>query len=244
MQRSKVVKSPYAITILFMLDLEKGEILLVNKPYEWSSFDVVKKIRYTIQKKYGQKVKVGHAGTLDPLATGLLLICVGKATKRIDVFTNLDKEYTGTMFIGATTPSYDLETDIDKTFSTEHITPELLKETAMKFLGETQQVPPVFSAIKIGGKPVYKKARKGHHIEMQPRTVRIDLFEITAIEMPLMHFRVRCSKGTYIRSLVHDFGKALNSGAYMHGLCRTMIGEYPLNKAMELNDLIHQITES
>jgi len=224
-----------------MLNLEKGEILLVNKPYEWSSFDVVKKIRYSIQKKYGKKVKVGHAGTLDPLATGLLLICVGKATKGIDVFTNLDKEYTGTMFIGSTTPSYDLETNVDKIFSTDHITPELLKETAKKFLGETQQVPPIFSAIKIGGKPVYKKARKGHHVEIQPRRIRIDLFEITGIEMPIVHFRVRCSKGTYIRSLVNDFGKALNSGAYMHGLCRTMIGGYSLKQAFEIDVLIHQI---
>jgi len=227
-----------------MLNLEKGEILLVNKPYEWSSFDVVKKIRYTIQKKYRMKLKVGHAGTLDPLATGLLLICVGKATKQIDTFTNLDKEYTGTMFIGASTPSFDLETDVDKRFPVEHVAPKLLNETAKKFLGETQQVPPVFSAIKIGGKPVYKKARKGHAIEMQPRPVRIDLFEITAIEMPLVQFRVRCSKGTYIRSLVHDFGKALDSGAYLHALCRTMIGEYALSKAVELNHLIQQINET
>jgi len=231
------------MSILSDTEIPGGEILLVNKPYEWTSFDVVKKIRNTLQKKLNKKIKVGHAGTLDPLATGLLLICVGKATKNIELFTNLDKEYTGTMFIGATTPSYDLETNVTQTFPIENITPELIKEAAKKFLGETQQTPPVFSAVKIGGKPVYKKARKGHPVEMHPRTIRIDLFEITGIRLPLVKFRVRCSKGTYIRSLAHDFGKALGSGAYLYELCRTRIGNFSLNDAMELDEVIQQISD-
>ncbi len=226
------------------IDIEKGAMLLVNKPYEWTSFGVVKKIRYALEKKFNQKLKVGHAGTLDPLATGLLLIAVGKATKDIASFTNLDKEYTGTMFIGATTPSYDLETNVDQTFPVNHIRDELLHETTKSFLGETKQTPPIFSAVKIGGKPVYKKARKGHPVEIEPRNIRIDLFEITEIQMPLVKFRVKCGKGTYIRSLAHDFGKALGSGAYLHDLCRTGIGNFSLEKAMELNELIQQINES
>lgn len=226
-----------------MFDFEKGELLLVNKPYEWTSFDVVKKIRYTIEKKLGKKIKVGHAGTLDPLATGLLLICTGKATKEITGFLELDKAYTGTFFIGATTPSYDRETEDDATFPTEHITHELIHATAKRFLGQTLQVPPSYSAIKVGGKPVYRKAHKGNLVELQPRPVSITDFEITAAEMPLAHFRVRCSKGTYIRSLAHDFGKALESGAYLNSLCRTHIGKYALAEAKELQDLLQQINE-
>ncbi|HXH18913.1 MAG TPA: tRNA pseudouridine(55) synthase TruB [Chitinophagales bacterium] len=228
---------------LMPIDIEKGAVLLVNKPYEWTSFDVVKKIRNALQRKFNRKIKVGHAGTLDPLATGLLLICVGKATKAIESFTNLDKEYTGTMHLGATTPSFDLETPVDKNFPVEHITPELVRETTKKFLGESKQSPPVFSAVKVDGKPVYKKARKGHHVEIKPRNISIDLFEITDIQLPLVKFRVRCSKGTYIRSLVHDFGKALGSGAYLHDLCRIKIGEFSIEKAIELNELIQQISE-
>jgi len=228
-----------------MLDFEKGEMLLVNKPYEWTSFDVVKKIRYTIERKLGKKIKVGHAGTLDPLATGLLIICTGKATKEITGFLELDKDYTGTFYIGATTPSYDRERENDQTFPVEHITPELLHETAKKFLGETKQMPPVFSAVKVGGKPVYKKAHqgKGDDIEIEARTVTIHEFEITKIEMPIVSFRVRCSKGTYIRSLAHDFGKALESGAYLNSLCRTRIGSFSLENAKELPELLKEINE-
>ncbi len=220
---------------------QAGKILLVNKPYEWSSFDVVKKIKYALKKKFHEKIKIGHAGTLDPLATGLLLICTGKATKQLTAFQNLEKEYTGTMFIGASTPSYDLETAVDAQFPTEQITPELIRQTALQFLGETEQTPPVFSAVKVDGKRAYKKARKGHEVEIPSRKVRLDIFEITGIEMPFVHFHVRCSKGTYIRSLVHDFGKALGSGAYLHALCRTKIGDYAIENAAELNDLLTEL---
>lgn len=224
-----------------MHDFEKGELLLVNKPYEWTSFDVVKKIRYAITKKLGKKIKVGHAGTLDPLATGLLIICTGKATKNITGFLESDKEYTGSFFLGATTPSFDRETENNATYPTAHITADLIHATAKKFLGETQQVPPAYSAVKVGGKPVYEKAHKGKCVELQPRTVRIEAFEITNIELPLVNFRVRCSKGTYIRSLADDFGKALQSGAYLNSLCRTHIGKYALADANELQELLQQI---
>lgn len=224
-----------------MFDFEKGELLLVNKPYEWTSFDVVKKIRYTIEQKLGKKIKVGHAGTLDPLATGLLIICTGKATKDITGFLELDKAYTGSFFIGATTPSYDRETDDDAAFPTAHITPELIQLTVKKFLGESMQTPPAYSAIKVGGKPVYKKAHKGHFVALQPRTVTITDFEINEMQMPIVKFRVRCSKGTYIRSLAHDFGKALQSGAYLNSLCRTHIGSFSLEQAMELPELLKKI---
>lgn len=228
-----------------MPDFENGAMLLVNKPYEWTSFDVVKKLRYTIEKKLDKSVKVGHAGTLDPLATGLLIICTGKATKEITGMLELDKEYTGSFFIGATTPSYDRERENDQTYPTEHITAELLHATVKQFLGETKQVPPVFSALKVGGKPVYKKAHKGKAdtVELEPRTVHISEFELTKIEMPIVHFRVSCSKGTYIRSLAHDFGKALNSGAYLNSLCRTRIGKYSLENAKELQQWLQEINE-
>ncbi len=216
----------------------EGKILLINKPYEWTSFDVVHKIRRTLQKKFGLKLKVGHGGTLDPLATGLLIVCTGKATKQLTAITAFDKEYTGTFYIGATTPSYDRETEIDKTFPAQNITEAMLHETTKSFIGNVKQTPPAFSAVKIGGKPSYKKARKGHAVELQSRDVRIDTFELTEIELPLVKFRVRCSKGVYIRSLAHDFGAALQSGAHLYDLCRTRIGDYRLEDAMELNDFI------
>ena len=226
-----------------MLDIEKGGILLVNKPYEWTSFDVVKKIRNALQKKYNRKIKVGHSGTLDPLATGLLLVCVGKATKQIASFTNLNKEYTGTMFIGATTPSYDSETSIEESFPINHIDTLFIHDTARIFVGESKQTPPVHSAVKVGGRPAYKKARKGQHVTIEPRSITIELFEITDVQIPLVKFRVRCSKGTYIRSLAFDFGRALGSGAYLHELCRTHIGEFSLENALELDKLLEQINE-
>lgn len=224
-----------------MFDFEKGELLLVNKPYEWTSFDVVKKIRYTIECKLGKKIKVGHAGTLDPLATGLLIICTGKATKEITGFLELDKEYTGTFYVGATTPSYDRETEENEQFPVSHIAAELLHEAAKQFIGTIKQTPPVFSAVKVGGKPVYKKARKGHEVELEPRTVSITGFELIKTEMPLVQFRVCCSKGTYIRSLANDFGKALGSGAYLHSLCRTRIGNFRLENATEISGLLQSV---
>ena len=224
-------------------DFAEGEILLVHKPYEWTSFDVVNKIKIAIEKNTGKKIKVGHAGTLDPLATGLLIICTGKATKKIEPYQNLDKVYTGTMFLGATTPSFDREKEVDKNFETSHIDVSLLEKTVQQFTGEIQQVPPVFSAIKTGGKAAYLKARKGHEFQLQPRTVFIKKFEIISVALPLVHFLVECSKGTYIRSLIHDFGKAAGSGAYLYDLCRTHIGRFSLNESFDLPELLQKIQE-
>ncbi|MCC7534167.1 MAG: tRNA pseudouridine(55) synthase TruB [Bacteroidia bacterium] len=233
------------------LNLEQGEVLLIDKPLNWTSFDVVNKLRYTLQKnlhkfkelKAGEKpkIKVGHAGTLDPLATGLLIVCIGKETKNIDTYMATEKEYTGTIFIGATRPSYDKETAIDKTYSTLHITPQLIHETATKFTGELQQLPPLHSAIKKDGIRLYEHARAGNTIEVKPRNIFIHSFEITEIQLPIIAFRVTCSKGTYIRALAHDFGKALASGAYLDSLCRTRSGNFLLNDAYQLGDLLDKI---
>lgn len=234
----------------FSFDKDTGKVVLVNKPLEWTSFDVVNKIRYALLKFMHRqqvtpgikpKVKVGHAGTLDPLATGLLIVCMGKETKNIDSYMATEKEYTGAFFIGATTPSYDRETEVNAIFETTHITPELIHSTAKQFIGETDQLPPVFSAIKKEGKKLYESARAGEEVILTPRKITLYEFEITAIEMPLVYFRVVCSKGTYIRSLAYDFGKALNSGAYLHSLCRTRSGNFHLKDAYELADLIEQI---
>ncbi len=223
------------------LSLEKiveGEVLLINKPLQWTSFDVVNKIRYAISKKTGKKLKVGHAGTLDPLATGLLIICTGKMTKRIAEFTGLNKEYTGTFFLGATTPSYDSETKIDATFPIRHIDEKMLDETTTKFIGVIQQVPPIFSAIKVDGTAAYIKARKGKNVELKVRAVEVSELQLTRIALPEVDFRVICSKGTYIRSLANDFGKALNSGAYLQALCRTKIGEFDLKTAATVEECV------
>jgi len=214
------------------------QILLIDKPLTWTSFDVVNKLRYTISRKIEQRIKVGHAGTLDPLATGLLIICTGRMTKRIDEFSGLDKEYTGTFFIGATTATYDSEMEPDATFHTHHITEDLLRQTVLKFLGVVEQMPPIYSAIKIDGKAAYAQARKGIEVKMKMRTIEIKEFELTTIALPEVGFRVVCSKGTYIRSLAHDFGKALNSGAYLKSLCRTKIGDFDLLNAHNLQDYI------
>lgn len=221
-----------------------GKILLIDKPLTWSSFQAVNKIKYTLKRKYNlpKSFKIGHAGTLDPLATGLLIICTGKFTKKIQELQGMIKEYTGTFYIGATTPSYDLETEVDKTFSTEHITDELIKETIHKFLGKIDQKPPVFSAIKKEGKRLYEHARSGEEVEIQSRKISIYEFEITRIALPEIDFRVVCSKGTYIRSLAYDFGKALNSGAYLSSLRRTKIGEFSVENAtlpVEFENLIN-----
>ncbi len=219
-----------------------GATLLVNKPKGWTSFDVVNKIRYHLKKKLGVKnIKVGHAGTLDPMATGLLIICTGKATKNLADFQGLDKEYTGTLHLGATTPSYDAETEVDETFPTAHLTPELLEQARHQFIGDLQQVPPMYSAIKVGGQPLYKKARKGETMDIQARPVHIYAFDLTAIALPDVDFRVHCSKGTYIRSLAYDFGKTLHSGAYLAALCRTRVGDFKLEDAWEVEAFIHQI---
>ena len=225
-----------------MTDLEnlrKGQVLLIDKALNWTSFDVVNKIRYAILKKHNlKKFKVGHAGTLDPLATGLLLVCMGKATKTIHQYQGLDKEYTGTFYLGATTPSYDMETVVNEHFKTDHISAELIKQTAQAFVGKQQQLPPIFSAVKKNGKKLYEHARKGETVEISPREIEIKAFEILSIKMPEVHFRVKVSKGTYIRSLAYDFGLALQSGAYLSSLRRTKIGEFDVENAISIEDWI------
>jgi tRNA pseudouridine55 synthase len=221
-------------------DFYNGEVLLIDKPLHWSSFQAVNKIKHAIKHHPSfvingvrVKPKVGHAGTLDPLATGLLLICTGKKTKTIDTLVGLEKEYTGTFYIGATTPCFDLEKPVDHTFQTEHITPQLLLETSKAFTGEQSQVPPIFSAVFINGIRAYELARAGETAEIKPRTINIIEFELTSIQMPLVDFRIVCSKGTYIRSIARDFGLALNSGAHLTSLRRTRIGSYSVNDAVE-----------
>ena len=216
----------------------EGELLLVNKPYRWTSFDVVGKIRNALKPL---KLKVGHAGTLDPLASGLLIICTGKLTKKIDEYQAQEKEYTGTMVLGASTPSYDLETQIEQTFDTSGLTEEQLIAACGKFIGEVDQFPPVHSAVKIGGERLYLKARRGETVELKSRKVTITDFRITRIELPEADFKVVCSKGTYIRSLVHDFGKALNNGAYLSRLRRTRSGDFKIEDAYEVMELVAHI---
>lgn len=210
-----------------------GQTLLIDKPLKWSSFQAVNKIKLALKSRFQlRKLKVGHAGTLDPLATGLLVICVGKDTKKISDFQGQAKEYTGTFTLGSTTPSYDLETEINETFPIEHITEKLIYETSLDFFGEIDQVPPVFSALKKDGQRMYKLARAGEVIEVESRKVFIHEFEITRISLPEVDFRVVCSKGTYIRSLAYDFGKALNSGAHLSALRRTKIGDFDVKNAI------------
>lgn len=220
-------------------DFIKGATLLVDKPKDWTSFDVVNKIRYRLKHRLKvKKIKVGHAGTLDPMATGLLIICTGKSTKQLHGFQGLDKSYTGTITLGATTPSFDQETAIDETFPIDHITPALLEEKRHQFIGDLDQIPPMFSAIKVDGQPLYKRARKGEMIEVQPRQVHISSFDLTKIDIPAVDFHVACSKGTYIRSLANDYGKALGSGAYLSALRRTRIGHFHIEDAWNLEKLI------
>jgi tRNA pseudouridine55 synthase len=213
-----------------------GQVLLIDKPLKWSSFQAVNKLKYLLINKVGlpKKFKIGHAGTLDPLATGLLLICTGKFTKRISELQVQAKEYTGTFYIGATTPSYDLETEIDKTYPTEHIDETLIHETVKQFLGEIDQKPPIFSAIKKDGVRLYEHARAGEIIEIESRKTTIHEFEITRIALPEVDFRVVCSKGTYIRSLAYDFGKAMSSGSHLTVLRRTKIGDYDVKNAIDI----------
>lgn len=224
------------------------DVVLINKPLGWTSFQVVNKLRYAITRFHkesllesnGQKrkIKVGHAGTLDPLAGGLLIICVGKETKNIDQYMATEKEYTGSFFLGATRPSYDKETEINQHFETSHITNELIMQTAESFVGEQMQMPPVFSAIKKDGQRAYNAARSGSEIVLDKRPINILLFEITKIEMPLVYFKIVCSKGTYIRSIANDFGERLNSGAYLDSLCRTASGKYILADAVTIEEFL------
>lgn len=216
-------------------EFKTGQVLLFDKPLNWTSFQLVNKVRWLIKKSCKiKKIKVGHAGTLDPLATGLLIICTGKFTKTIPELQGQTKEYTGTFTLGATTPSFDMETEIDENFPTDHITEELLQKTSKKFIGEIQQTPPVFSALKKDGKRLYEYAREGKEVEVKSRQVEISEFEIDSNNFPKIDFRVVCSKGTYIRSLAHEFGEALSTGAYLSELRRTAIGDYSVEKAMNI----------
>lgn len=228
-----------------------GEVLLIDKPYTWSSFQAVNKIKHAIKQHPSlihdavkTKPKVGHAGTLDPLATGLLIICTGKKTKTINELMGQEKEYTGTFFLGATTPCYDLEKPVDFTFPVEHITVKDLQQTAKSFIGSQRQVPPIFSAVYVNGVRAYELARKGEAVELKSREIEIKEFEITNIEMPLVDFRIVCSKGTYIRSIARDFGLALNSGAHLTKLCRTRIGDFKLENAISPNVFSEMISKN
>jgi len=223
-------------------DITNGQVLLIDKPLNWTSFQVVNKLRWAIKKQFNlKKIKVGHAGTLDPLATGLLILCTGKFTKRIDEFQAQTKEYTGTFTIGSTTPSFDLETSINENFSVEHISNELIIATTKGFIGEIEQKPPIFSAIKKDGKRLYELARAGETTEIKSRKVTVFEFEITNINLPIIEFKVVCSKGTYIRSLANDFGKALKSGAHLSSLRRTKIGNYSVEDAMGIDLFLNTI---
>jgi tRNA pseudouridine55 synthase len=211
---------------------EEGRILLINKPLEWTSFDVVNKLRYKLKIK-----KIGHAGTLDPLATGLLIICTGKMTKRIEEFMGQEKEYTGKFTIGSTTPSHDLETEVSEPTDIAHITSQAIADATKNFIGNISQLPPMHSAIRIGGKRAYEFARQGKEIELKHRDVVVSEFEITAVQLPHVSFRIVCSKGTYIRSIARDFGNALGVGAYLSELCRTRIGSFLLKDAQSIEDV-------
>lgn len=225
---------------------QAGKTLLVDKPLNWTSFQAVNKIKWALIKhlKLPKKFKIGHAGTLDPLATGLLILCTGKFTKRIDEFQAQEKEYIGTITLGATTPSYDLEQAIDEHFDISGITEELILKTALSFVGEIEQVPPAHSAIKMDGERVYKKARRGEAVQVRPRKVFIREFEVVAIALPHIDFRVVCSKGTYIRSLAHDFGRAIGNGAHLSRLRRTKSGDFHVEEAWQLDKLVEYIQNS
>lgn len=224
-------------------EFQSGQVLLIDKPLNWTSFQAVNKLRWEIRQAFNiKKIKVGHAGTLDPLATGLLVVCTGKMTKQIDTFQGQIKEYTGTFVLGGTTPSYDLETEINETFPTKHITDDLIHEATSQFIGEIQQFPPVFSALKKDGKRLYEFARAGEAVEIPSRTVNVSEFEITGINDLNINFRVVCSKGTYIRSLANDFGKALNSGAHLSALRRTKIGDFNVEDGISPEKFIEQLS--
>lgn len=222
----------------------EGELLLIDKPLQWTSFDVVNKIRWAISRKLGiKKIKVGHAGTLDPLATGLLILCTGKFTKRINELQVLNKDYTGTFLLGATTPSFDCETKVDQRFPIDHINPEMIQNSATFFTGKFDQVPPIYSAIKVNGTRAYQKARNNDEVELKARPVEIFEFAILKANLPVVEFRVSCSKGTYIRSLARDFGKHLNSGAHLTSLRRTKIQDYSVDDAQSIDEFLISIDQ-
>ena len=213
-------------------EIQEGKVFLIDKPLDWTSFDVVNKVRWNIKKSFKlKKIKVGHAGTLDPKATGLLILCTGKFTKKIDEIQAESKVYTGTFKLGVTTPTYDTESEENEIFPTEHISEELIHQTTQEFIGEIEQFPPAHSAVKVDGKRLYELARAGKEVELKPRKISIYEFKITKIEMPFVEFEVHCGKGTYIRSLANDFGKALNSGAYLTELRRTKVGDFSVENA-------------
>jgi len=217
----------------------EGKLLLLDKPLGWTSFDLVNKVRGIIERHHKLKrlsIKVGHAGTLDPLATGLMLVCTGRMTKKIDTYQGMPKEYTGTFTLGATTPSFDLEKEVDKTFPVSHITEEEIQNAAKDFIGVHEQEPPIFSAKKVDGERAYELARRGEQVKMKTSSIEITEFEITGIRLPEVDFRVTCTKGTYIRSLARDFGTALKSGAYLSSLRRTKIGDYAIGDALSIEE--------
>ncbi len=220
-------------------DFQKGAFILLNKPYKWTSFDLVNKVKFKVKHKFDfKKIKVGHAGTLDPLATGLMIVCTGKYTKQIDTYQAQVKEYIATLKLGSTTPSFDLETEIDENYPIEHIDRALIDETLKGFLGEIKQRPPAYSAIKIDGKRAYEYARKGQEVEIKEKILVIDEIEVLSFEEDVLKIRVVCSKGTYIRALARDIGSRLNSGAHLIGLERTRIGEFKTDEALEIEDFI------
>jgi tRNA pseudouridine55 synthase len=217
------------------MDFIEGEILYFNKPLHWTSFSLVNKVRWLICKQLKiKKIKVGHAGTLDPLATGVMIVCTGRATKRIETFQYQTKEYVATLFLGATTPSFDLETAVDKEFPTNHITRELIEERLQQFIGTIEQIPPVYSAVKVDGKRAYQYAREGNEVELASKTLIIDELEILSFKLPILQLRIVCSKGTYIRALARDIGRAIDSGAYLTSLIRTRIGECTIDHCLTL----------
>jgi len=221
--------------------LKEASVILIDKPLNWTSFDVVKKLKYAISHKFKlkqRKFKVGHAGTLDPLASGLLILCTGKATKQIQKIQDAPKVYTGSLMLGGVTPSYDLETEIIETFPTTSITAEECEKTALSFIGESDQTPPIYSAIWVDGKRAYELARKGDDVKLKSRKINITEFEVTTDKLPQVDFKIACSKGTYIRSIAYDFGKKMNNGAYLNSLCRTEIGEYHLKNAWQLDEFV------
>lgn len=226
-------------------EFKAGQILVFDKPLDWTSFQVVNKVRWLIRKSCNiKKIKVGHAGTLDPLATGVLVLCTGKFTKKILQLQGTEKEYTGTFTLGATTPSYDMETQVNQTFETNHISEENLEEAAEQLTGEITQTPPVFSALKKDGKRLYEYARKGEEVKVQSRKVTIEAFEITAVRFPEVDFRIVCSKGTYIRSIANDFGIALGSGAYLSSLKRTRVGDFSIEEALSISSFEKSLPSS
>ncbi len=227
------------------LDFQAGEVILVNKPLHWTSFDVVNKLRYELKQKLGiKKIKVGHAGTLDPLADGLLILCTGKKTKEIESFMGLEKKYSGTITLGSTTPSYDLETEIDHTFPLDKVTENQVKAEVEKMVGTFAQQPPIFSAKKVKGKKAYDLARAGKEVKLEPKVITIHSFELSKIELPLVHFEITCSKGTYIRSIASDLGKSLGNGGYLSALRREKIGPYHLKDAHSVKEWVEIIQTS